>query len=303
MSGSQEVVIAAVFTSCNRKDTALECVRRLRLQTRPPELVVVADNASIDGTPAALEDLLWDKLEVIHTGGNLGNAGGVHVAMEHAFASGADAVWILDDDSWPRKDALERLLQPGWCPSAVRHSLQIDPSTGRFTWPLMVNDGREGWKFAWSEGEVAGEVVRSRTAWTGALISKEVRAAVGPVMAELFIRGEDEEYPWRIGCAGIPAEAVKGSCLDHPGPKHIVRWECFGKNLFLEKGLADWKLYYKVRNMVWLKRRQAGAVGAFAMALAYSAGVAAIDGPHRLPLLWKAAHAGWSGKLGRWEGH
>ena len=121
-------------------------------------------------------------------------------------------------------------------------------------------------------------------------------------MGELFIRGEDEEYPWRIQSAGIPTEAVRESLLDHPGPAHLVHWSLLGKHLFLEKGLADGKLYYKVRNMVWLKRRQSGFWGALAIMLAYWAGITVIDGPHRLTLLWKASLAGWTGKLGRWAG-
>ena len=295
--------VAAIFTSYNRKAVALECVRRLREQSRAPDLVVIADNASDDGTAAALGALHWEPLEVVEVGGNLGNAGGVRVAMEHAFTRGADAVWILDDDSWPRPEALQHLLEPPWDPQVVRHSLQVDPLTGRFTWPLLVDRGDGRWKLAWSEGELTSDFLRTRTAWTGALISREVREIAGPVMGELFIRGEDEEYPWRIEAAGIPTRAVRRSVLDHPGPANLIHWSLLGKNLFLERGLQDWKLYYKIRNMIWLKRRQSGAAGAFAIFLAYAAGTAAIDGPRRLALVWRAALAGWSGKLGKWDGH
>ena len=50
------------------------------------------------------------ELIVLQLPENRGNAGGVEDAMEHAFAKGADAVWILDDDSWPRDGALAALL-------------------------------------------------------------------------------------------------------------------------------------------------------------------------------------------------
>jgi len=299
MEDSSSIKVAAVFACYNRRETAMECVRRLRAQTRLPDRVIVADNASGDGSVEALHSLGWERLEVVDTGDNLGNAGGVEVAMEHAFAGGADAVWILDDDSWPRASALEHLLEEEWDPRIVRHSIQVDPKTGKFTWPLMVADGKEAWHLIWSEAEMPGSTARSRTAWTGALIPREVRDAIGPVMGELFIRGEDEEYPWRIEKAGFHNEAVKGSVLDHPGPAEVIRWSFLGKNLFLEAGLADWKLHYKIRNMVWLKRRQSGAAGALLMALAYAAGIASVDGPQRLPLVWRAFLDGWRGKLGR----
>ena len=130
--------IAAVFATMNRSATALACVHALAAQTRPPELVVVADNVSTDETVAELERLqgLPFRLIVHQMDENRGNAGGVQEAMDLAFAEGVDAVWILDDDSWPRPEALEALIKEPWDARVVRHSLQIDPKTGKFTWPL-----------------------------------------------------------------------------------------------------------------------------------------------------------------------
>jgi GT2 family glycosyltransferase len=139
--------------------------------------------------------------------------------------------------------------------------------------------------------------------WTGALVPREVREAVGPVNGELFIRGEDEEYPWRIEQAGFAQEAVRGSVLDHPGPAGIRRWTLGGRSLFFEPGLADWKLYYKVRNMVWLKRRQRGTAAAAAMAAAYALAVL-VHGTGRagaLKVLGNAVRDGFAGRLGPWR--
>ncbi len=294
--------IATVFATMNRAATARACVMSLAGQTRPPDLVVVADNCSDDGTPdvlASLENLPFEL--VIHAmKENRGNAGGVEEAMELAFARGADAVWILDDDSWPRGPALEALLEGEWDPEVLRHPLQIDPQTRRFTWPLQVDDGQGGWKLIDCEEDLpVGPVIRSRITWTGALIPREIREAVGPVNGELFIRGEDEEYPWRIEQAGFTQQAMRHSVMDHPGPQNVVHWKFLGKNFFFERGLADWKLYYKVRNMIWLKRRQSGNRRAISMALAYSVAAVIIDGPERVPLLRRAIGDGWSGRLGR----
>ena len=302
---SQTLNIAVVFATMDRAATAVACVRALAAQTRPPELVVVADNVSGDGTVAALEALaeLPFGLVIHRMRENRGNAGGVEEAMDLAFARGADAVWILDDDSWPREDALAALLDPPWDGKVVRHALQVDPQTGRFTWPLQVTDGKGGWRLIDTPtGMPAGACVRSRIMWTGALVSREVREVVGPVNGSLFIRGEDEEYPWRIERAGFAQEAVSQAVLDHPGPRNLVRWTLLGKSFFFERGLADWKLYYKVRNMVWLKRRQAGCLKAVAMAVVYAAAAVWLDGPRRLALVWRAARDGWQDRLGKWEG-
>jgi rhamnopyranosyl-N-acetylglucosaminyl-diphospho-decaprenol beta-1,3/1,4-galactofuranosyltransferase len=293
--------IATVFATMNRADTARSCVRSLAEQTRPPDLVVVADNCSGDGTPDVLKSLEKLPFElIIHDMRmNRGNAGGVEEAMELAFAKGADAVWILDDDSWPRPPALEALLEGEWDPEVIRHPLQIDPRTKRFTWPLQVDDGQGGWRLADSEEELpAGPVIRTRITWTGALVPREIREAAGPVNGELFIRGEDEEYPWRIEQAGFTQQAMRASVMDHPGPQNVVHWKFLGKNFFFERGLADWKLYYKVRNMVWLKRRQSGNRRAVLMAITYAIAAVIIDGPERVPLLRRAIQDGWHGRLG-----
>lgn len=303
---SPPLKIAAVFATMNRAATAVACVRALAAQSRPPDLVIVADNVSTDGTVAELEALadLPFKLAVQRMAENLGNAGGVQAAMDRAFAEGAVAVWILDDDSWPREAALAAMLEGPWDPRVVRHPLQIDPCTGKFTWPLQIADGEGGWRLVWSESELPEwPRVRSRISWTGALLPREVREAVGPVNGALFIRGEDEEYPWRIEQAGFPQEAIRGAVLDHPGPQNVVHWQLLGKSFFFERGLADWKLYYKVRNMIWLKRGQAGDWQAIRMAAAYTVGAILIDGPTRIPLLWTAILDGWVGRLGKWSKH
>ncbi len=289
----------------NRAETARSCVLALARQTRPPDLVVVADNCSVDGTAGELEALadLPFKLVVHRMPENAGNAGGVQLAMDLAFDEGADAVWILDDDSWPREAALEALLEGPWDPHLVRHPLQIDPKTGDFTWPMWVG-GPPTWKLVFGPDELPeGNLIPSKSSWTGALISKQIRHRVGAVNGALFIRGEDEDYPWRIGLEGYPFAAVRKAVMDHPGPDNLIHGEILGKHFFFERELPDWKLYYKVRNMVWLKRRQSGDFRAFSMALTYVVTAAWIDGIRRFPLVWNAAQDGWRARLGKWRKH
>ena len=298
---TEQPKIAAVFATMNRGHVAVACVKALAAQTIPPWRVIVADNRSSDGTADSLEALatLPFELTVLCMPENEGNAGGVRAAMDLAFAEGADAVWILDDDSWPRADALAEMLAEPYDDSVILHPIQIDPASGRFTWPLQIHDNGK-WKLAFSMAEMPlGKRTQSRGVWTGALVSRKIRDAVGPVRGELFIRGEDEEYPWRMECAGFTHTAVHAAILDHPGPQNLEMMWFFGKRLFFEKGLPAWKLHYKVRNMVWLKRQQSGGTKAILTALAYALAALRFDGPSRLPLVGKASLEGWKGKLGR----
>jgi len=297
--------VTAIFATMNRSATAVACVRALAAQTHPPDRVIVADNVSTDTTVADLENLsdVPFPLEVIRMPENAGNAGGVAAAMERAFQQDTDAVWILDDDSWPRPEALAALLEKPWDRKSVRHAHQIDPKTGRFTWPLQVADG-DRWRLVWDWDEMPGDsFVRTRILWTGTIITREIRKAAGPVMAELFIRGEDEEYPLRVERHGFPYFACRGAIMDHPGPENLVEWKFLGKRLFYERGLANWKLYYKVRNMVWLKKKYDGRLKAAMMAAAYAMAALSLDGPRRLPLLAEAIRDGWSARLGKWRKH
>lgn len=298
--------IAAVFATMNRRETAVSCLKALAAQTHPPDLVVVADNVSSDHTAEALEQVhpLPFRMIVHRMTENRGNAGGIEEAMEIAFGAGCDAVWILDDDSWPRPDALAALLDPEWSDDEVRHSIQLDPKTGDLTWPMQVFDREYGWRVIGNLRDLRDSPnVITRNNWTGSLVTRRVRERVGPVNGALFIRGEDEEYPWRFQKAGIGQRAATGSILDHPGPPFLMSVRFLGRNLYFEPGLSDWKLYYKIRNMVWLQMLKKGGIHAFAMAIAYAWVIARNDGFHRMGLVGEACIDGWKGSLGRWSKH
>lgn len=298
--------IAAIFATMNRADTAAACVRALAAQSRPPDVVVVADNRSTDDTLKTLNELtnLPFHLDVIPLPENTGNAGGVAAAMERAFSTGADAVWILDDDSWPRPSALAALLDNPWDGKSVHHAHQVNPLTGKFSWPLeiMADDG--SWKFVGSFNEMPDTTsIRSRYSWTGALIPQAIRQSVGPVNAALFIRGEDEEYPLRIERAGFPFFACRNAILDHPGPGELIKWKFLNRRLFYERNIQDWKIYYKVRNMVWLKKQFEGPLTAAIMALGYILATITLERGGKIKLIAEATLDGWNNRLGKWKNH
>ncbi|GAA5483658.1 glycosyltransferase [Haloferula sargassicola] len=250
--------IAAVFATMNRRDTAETCLRRLAGQTRPPDLVVVADNASTDGTLEALKSLpaLSFPLEILELGENRGNAGGIEAAMERAFDLGSEAVWILDDDSWPEPDALERLLDPAGPAEGIRSSLVVDPATGRPSWPFQVMIGGD-WSLV-TEVPAGSDWLRVRRSWLGVLVPRGLRDRIGPVLGDLFLRGEDEDYPRRIEAAGVAVHLATRSVLHHPPGGRLHHGRFFGRTVALEADLPAAKLYYRLRNSWWLTRRDQG---------------------------------------------
>ncbi len=94
----------------NRLSLLRECLGALAAQTRRPDEVLVIDNASSDGTAAAVAAAFpWVRLQVLSS--NEGGAGGFHEGLCSAHAAGAEWVWLMDDDTIPQPEALARLLE------------------------------------------------------------------------------------------------------------------------------------------------------------------------------------------------
>ena len=99
--------IAAVVVTYNRLELLRQCVEALRTQTSSCDILIV-DNASTDGTDQWLAS--QPDLHYRNTGSNLGGAGGFNFGMRWAVEAGYDYVWVMDDDTLPQPDALEKLL-------------------------------------------------------------------------------------------------------------------------------------------------------------------------------------------------
>lgn len=267
-----ETSVAAAFVTMNRSATALTCLKRLASQTRPPSAVFVFDNASTADTEAAIRNFRGENpsLKIIYHRHpeNLGNAGGMEMAIGKAHDAGFEHFWILDDDSWPEPDALEKLLSFYTAADAVRSCRVIDLSTGKLSWPVQIKT--EG---NWSLIEGADPLpddsssVEIRRSWLGALIPRSIYEAVGAVDGRLFLRGEDEDYPRRIEKKGFRTYMIKDSILHHPPSGPLNRWQLPGFTIVMERGLSGDKLYYRLRNAWWIMAKERGKPAAFVMSV------------------------------------
>lgn len=305
MTESGEIAkgVAAVFVTMNRSEIAGICLARLEAQTRRPEKVFVINNASTDRTGAMLREAGASSggwIEEIPLEENLGNAGGMEIAMEAAFSSGYQAVWILDDDSWPEPEALARLLAPDLPESTVRSCKVVDLATGALSWPLQVPD-RDGWRLLEGHDPLPeGAVIRIRRSWLGALIPHAVFLAVGPVEGRLFLRGEDEDYPRRIEQSGFPVFMVTDSILHHPPSGRMNHWEIAGRSITLESGLSGDKLYYRLRNAWWMVRRDRGLIEASLVVVFHGLALWRWESSVSwLPVWWEAARDAFLDRLGK----
>ncbi len=101
--------VCAVVVTHNRKQVLRECLAALAGQERPADRVLVVDNASSDGTARMVEEE-YPAVDLLALETNQGGAGGFHEGMKRAHADGAEWMWLMDDDTIPRPDALAELL-------------------------------------------------------------------------------------------------------------------------------------------------------------------------------------------------
>lgn len=294
--------ISAVLTVFNQIEGARRCVESLLAQTTPVSTICVLFNG-VARTPA-LADSFAEKfrqqpqVQVLRSPDNIGNAGGVKLAMRAALDLGADWIWIVEDDALPHKDALERLIAAGIKTDCAYGSLIVDPKINdlAFSYAAIEPDGSQRIVSTWKELPAATSFP-VRGIWLGALIPRQIIDAVGEVNADLFIRGEDEEYPARIRHAGFRFFCVKDSIIEHPGMRH-VHFRIAGRNFFYESGVAPWKAYFLIRNHVYVRRKYGGILRALAT-IPLSIFCALRFDDQKLTRAFLYLRAGWSGLTGQ----
>lgn len=261
-------VICAIFTHFNSRERTLTCLSRLAQQTRRPEHIVIINNGSVDDSVLPEARSLAETsfpagtLHILQMEKNLGNAGGCARGLDYAFGTlKADFTWVLDDDSWPRPRTLENLLAAPAESDTVRMSAVIDPTKGdELSWPLTITgNGPDHWKNAIRRCELPpGNLIPSRGGWLGALYPREAWHRADLPTEALFIRGEDEEYPWKVRAAGFKFITVLNSELEHPSAAiPLIHYRIAHRSFFYEPGLHISRQYYKTRNWAWLQRLRA----------------------------------------------
>ena len=90
--------VCVLILNRDRRDDTLACLASLRQSPYPNLEVVLLDNASSDGTAAAVR-AAYPDVTVIETGGNLGYAAGNNVGLKWARQQGADYVLLLNEDT------------------------------------------------------------------------------------------------------------------------------------------------------------------------------------------------------------
>ncbi|HJB46595.1 MAG TPA: glycosyltransferase family 2 protein [Candidatus Mediterraneibacter surreyensis] len=242
---TEELRIAAVVVTYNRKELLSECVGAVLEQTYPVDILIV-DNASTDGTRQELEELICQgKIQYINTGANLGGAGGFHVAVREAVSRKYDYIWLMDDDTIPEKDALLTLVQAG---------KDTKGNFGFLSSKAVWKDGNvcrmNEQKFMGSEVVNGKKFTKCRQAtFVSLFLPSRVVFQIGLPIKEFFIWGDDVEYTRRISekytCYYVPESVVLHKTANNEG-----------SNIATDDVSRMDRYRYAYRNEVYIARKE-----------------------------------------------
>ncbi|MCR4773540.1 MAG: glycosyltransferase family 2 protein [Prevotella sp.] len=234
--------IIAVVVTYNRLELLKHGIECLRRQKRLTEIIVV-DNGATDGTHEWLD--AQQGLHVIHQE-NVGGSGGFYTGIDAAYKQGADWIWCMDDDVFPREDCLENLLANIGDAAILSPRRIMDGKVFThefchydFANPLASMHGK---KLRGNETENT-EIVGAD--FEGPFISRRVVEKIGLPNRELFIFCDDTDYCLRAHLAGFKLRYVPTAIMD----KH----KFFSDDTWTTRNQKKkWKRYYQVRNEAYL---------------------------------------------------
>ncbi len=246
----RNVAVAAV--TFDRHEELALLLKGLAGQSAPISSIALVDSGTRPADDVAAAG--GDNINYLRSEANLGGAGGFAFAILAALASGADWIWLMDDDGHPEDaSCLEVLLD-----AAEEHGLDIvsplvastaDPNRLSFNFRingLLTNDR--------SRLEPMGYLPNMVHFFNGALIRREVFHTVGLPDLKFFIRGDEVDFLARVKKAGLTYGTVATVAVRHPATwtemKPIFRG--FITPVIPE---GDFKRYCYFRNRGYLTRR------------------------------------------------
>ena len=234
--------VIAVVVTFNRRELLLEALAAVHAQSRPPDAVIVVDNASADGTAAAVR-ARFPSVRLAELARNTGGAGGFACGAALALAAGADLIWFMDDDTMPEPSALAAMLEaraghPG--PPPVLVASRVVWTDGR---PHPMNTPRAKPLAAKADrraAAVTGCVPIRSASFVSILVDAGVCRQRGLPRADYFLWNDDFEFTTRLlrGNTGLLCPA---SVAVHKTP-------AFGST-DAEPGQ---RFFYEVRNKIWM---------------------------------------------------
>lgn len=190
--------VAAVVVTYNRIELLKKNIKALHKQKNQDQMdILIIDNASTDGTEKYIKSLNDSKILYLNTGKNIGGAGGFNYGMHKAVEAGYKWIWLMDDDTVPKSNALQELLKVdsqlgddyGFICSRV---LWKDGTQCLMNCPKYKNQKINQDKLELSLTDI------TQASFVSLFLRRNTIKEVGLPIKEFFIWGDDVEYTRRI---------------------------------------------------------------------------------------------------------
>jgi GT2 family glycosyltransferase len=229
-----EKVIAVVVTY-NRQALLSECIAALRKQSRPLDAILIVNNGSTDGTEAWLiqqPDIIFINQN------NTGSSGGFSTGIKWAYENKYAWIWCMDDDGYPKEDALENLLEADDGCLKLLNCAVIDKEDKKtFVWKTKQYKTLD---------EVDCKIIEGiGHPFNGTLLNHRIIERVGLPKPKYFLWGDETEFYYRIVKQNqIPVCTVANSIHYHPSAAFSIKkdWDY----------ASGWKMYYYIRNRFYI---------------------------------------------------
>lgn len=296
--------LTAVVVTYNRLSLLKQTVNCLLEQTCPLQQIYIVNNGSTDGTKEWLD--IQEQITVIHQA-NVGGSGGFYTGIQRAFQDGADWIWCMDDDVFPRPTCLEQLLKESNRPNtgilAPRRLLDGKIYTNDFQEYDLTHPFASMYQQKLAKQTVDGPVEIKGTAFEGPLIRREVVENIGLPNKDLFIFCDDTDYCLRAVKAGFKIYYIPDALMDKQLFFSDDSWAVRNQK-------KKWKRFYQIRNATYLNHHYGENFGVkylrgFMQVIGYiipaffTAPFSKAWNWKDIPALWKAYRNGLKENLGK----
>jgi len=294
-------IIVAVVTY-NRSKLLSRCIDKILTQSRMPDEIIVINNGSTDDT----EEMLSAKGIKCITQENIGSAGGWHKAISISLEENFDAIWLMDDDGFPHKDALlhlEKGMQPNiaCAASLVLRENQPDrfvfdmPKLNQSKLPIIFSLPRKYSTINELEAHSRDGIYEFAQLFNGALITTEAIRKIGNINTEYYIYGDEVDFFYRIRQAG---DVISVLAAKHFHPDVNIR------------PYNKMKIYYYIKNTLILYRKyfpwpsfyQLAGIGLILFRIAKKNGLKTLISlilGSLAPLFYTAVYRGFRGRIAK----
>jgi GT2 family glycosyltransferase len=224
LRGESDSLVAVVILTWNGRQDTLDCLKSLDKSDWPAMRVVVVDNASTDGTTAAIRDR-FPHVKVLRSDVNLGFAGGNNLGIRHAVDElSPDYVLLLNNDTCVARDAVRRLVMEAEAHpdiGAMSPLIYYMEPPDRVWYAGATFDPRKGrsGRMTGYRGRTpsfkAGTVEVDRAVGAAMLVPCDVIERIGVLDEKLFYLYEDVDWSLRIRKGGLRVVLVPEAVVWH----------------------------------------------------------------------------------------